>query len=273
MIALIALSPGCASSPTPTPTPAATLTPRATRTLIPDAPTPAPTQTDTPTPTPTPTPFPTVNYSFVLKPGPAFDSSPGTAEFISKGNQTEVNIAINSRFVGQVRAAQIQEGFCLASGILKFPLTNVVDGKSTTIISDTLGSLLTGALSLNLKPAPDAATFIACNGLPKGSVVYFGPGKDEHRAGAALLLAAEGRTEVTLQMAMETPDIVRPVRIYAGSCPNVGEVKYPLNNIVDGKSFTSVPIPLADFLRTSSAISVLKSSAESNVFVACGAIK
>ncbi|MBI3538450.1 MAG: hypothetical protein HY070_12950 [Chloroflexi bacterium] len=262
-----------ACAPIPTQTPQSTDTPRPTRTLIPETPTPIPTETLMPTPTATPTPLPTVSISITLKPGPGFDASPGSAELIGRGNQTEVKLEINSRFDGLVKSAQIQEGFCLTSGAIKFPLNNLADGKSTSVLQTSLSSLLIGTLSINLKPAPDANTLIACTGIPRGVILYFDPGRDEHQSGVALLIAQEGRTEVTLQMPASGAGAVRPAQLFDGACPNLGAVKYPLNNIADGKSFTSIPFPLTDLLRNNWLIGVRKSFAEPNVFVACGAIK
>ncbi len=259
----------CAATPTATPAPAPTRTPRPTDTPIPETPTPIP--TETPTPTPSPTPLPTISVNLLFRPGPSFDSSPGSAALTSKGNQTEVNVSISAPFVGLVKAAQIQEGVCLGNAPVKYPLATPVDGKSTTLISSTLASLLTGVHSLNLKPAPDAVTLVGCGGIPKGIIAYFDAVKDDHLPGAALLIAAEGRTEVTLQMAADSA--IRPAQIFEGVCPNASSVKYPLNNVANGKSFTSVPIPLADLQRGNTAIAIRKSFAEAHLFVACANLK
>ena len=267
-IAAVACAP-----PTPTPTPL----PTATATPIPNTPTPTPTHTPTPTltptPTPTPTPAPSVSISIPLRPGFGFDQSPGSALLTSRGSDTEVSVDISQRFAALAQSAQIREGQCVLSGAVKVTLTNFADGKSTTVITTPLSSLLTGNFSIQVKTAPEASAIIGCSGIPRGVIVYFGPGRDGFQPGVGVLLAQEGYTEVTVRMPPDTAGVVRPTHIYAGTCPEVGEVRYPLNNIFEGKSLTAVPIPLGDLLRGNYAISVRKSFAEANLFVACGVIK
>ncbi len=52
-----------------------------------------------------------------------------------------------------------------------------------------------------------------------------------------------------------------------------GAVKFPLTNVVDGKSKTVIEASLADLLKGGFAINAHLSAAEIGKYVACGAIK
>ena len=64
-----------------------------------------------------------------------------------------------------------------------------------------------------------------------------------------------------------------PVHIHDGTCASLNPaVKYPLTNLVDGKSETTVPVALSALLAQPHAINAHKSAQEATVYVACGNI-
>ena len=64
-----------------------------------------------------------------------------------------------------------------------------------------------------------------------------------------------------------------PVHIHDGTCATLNPaVKYPLTNLVDGKSETTVPVALSALLAQPHAINAHKSAQEATVYVACGNI-
>lgn len=67
------------------------------------------------------------------------------------------------------------------------------------------------------------------------------------------------------------PSGAEPAHVHVGSCPAPGAVKYPLANVVGGKSETTLDVPYDDFiLGLPLAINVHKSSSEANIYTACG---
>ncbi|HEX7018283.1 MAG TPA: hypothetical protein VF209_05255 [Patescibacteria group bacterium] len=83
---------------------------------------------------------------------------------------------------------------------------------------------------------------------------------------------ADGKTVVTLTMTGGEFPLPQPAHVHDGSCPNPGAVKYPLTNVVDGSSVTTLDVMYDDFVSMSDkmAINVHKSAAEASVYTACG---
>jgi hypothetical protein len=66
----------------------------------------------------------------------------------------------------------------------------------------------------------------------------------------------------------------QPAHIHKGSCANLDpKPLYPLTNVVNGKSDTTVMAKLSDIASGGYAINVHKSAAEASVYVACGDIQ
>lgn len=91
--------------------------------------------------------------------------------------------------------------------------------------------------------------------------------------GTATLTTEGGKTKVVIDLT-GTPKTAQPSHIHLGACPNPAAVKYPLTNVVNGKSTTMIDTTLAQLkLSLPLAINVHKSAQESSVYVACGDIK
>jgi hypothetical protein len=81
----------------------------------------------------------------------------------------------------------------------------------------------------------------------------------------------DGKVEVDLEVKGSPAGASHPAHVHLGSCTNLGEVKYPLNNVINGKSETKLNISFEEFNKTQPmAVNVHKSSAEAAVYVACG---
>ncbi len=92
--------------------------------------------------------------------------------------------------------------------------------------------------------------------------------------GAALLEDIDGKLRVTLTLTGEPKGGSQPAHIHVGLCPTPGAVKYPLTNVVNGKSVTTLDLTISDLLSMGDmAINVHKSVADINVYVACGDVK
>src|SRR5207302_528593 len=93
-------------------------------------------------------------------------SQPGTATLTAKGAQTEVVINIQPGPAGVQQLAHVHVGGCPGVGAVKYPLTLVVDGKSTSTVNASLGELLNGTYSINVhKSVVEAQVYVSCGNL------------------------------------------------------------------------------------------------------------
>ncbi len=197
----------------------------------------------------------------------------GTATLTAKGDKTDVALNIKPGAAGVEQPVHIHDGACPAPGAVKYPLKNLVDGKSTTTVDASLASLMTGGFVINAHlSAADVGKYVACGAIPQGNLITLGPGRDADQAGAAILVAQGAKTEVDVFI-KPLVGAEQPAHIHDGACPAPGAVKYPLTNIVDGKSKTVVDAPLTDLLKGTFVINAHLSAAEVGKYIACGAIK
>lgn len=92
--------------------------------------------------------------------------------------------------------------------------------------------------------------------------------------GTAMLEDSNGQTKVTINLAGEAASADQPAHIHVGSCPAPGAVKYPLTNVVGGKSETTVNVSVVDLKSMGPfAINVHESAAKIGNYVACGDLK
>lgn len=108
--------------------------------------------------------------------GPGRDSSEqtGTATLTATGDQTEVVISVNTgpAGAGVEQPSHIHEGQCPGVGGVAFPLTNTLDGQSTTVVDAKLSDLTTGAFSLNLHKSKDeVAVYTSCGNIPAAAAL------------------------------------------------------------------------------------------------------
>lgn len=88
--------------------------------------------------------------------------------------------------------------------------------------------------------------------------------------GSVVLKEADGKTTVTLNVDGAPQGVEQPAHIHTGSCATLGAVKYPLANVTNGKSQTTLDTTLADLKKLGPlAVNVHKSAKEVSVYVAC----
>lgn len=96
---------------------------------------------------------------------------------------------------------------------------------------------------------------------------------DSGETGTAVLKDLNGKTQVSLRIT-GAPATAQPAHIHIGSCPTPGEVKYPLINLVNGESETTLDVSITELKKMLPlAVNVHKSAQEIKVYVACGDIK
>lgn len=78
---------------------------------------------------------------------------------------------------------------------------------------------------------------------------------------------------VTIDLVGEPGGASQPAHLHVGTCQALGAVKYPLANVVDGKSVTTLNVTLDQLKQDLPLIAnVHKSDAQINVYVACGEV-
>ncbi len=90
-------------------------------------------------------------------------------------------------------------------------------------------------------------------------------------SGTAVLKEENSKTTVTLNLTGYTKDVAQPAHIHVGVCPGVDAVKYPLTNVVNGKSVTVLSVTLAQLKQSLPlAINVHKSGKDITNYTSCG---
>lgn len=95
------------------------------------------------------------------------------------------------------------------------------------------------------------------------------------QAGTATLTEENGKVKVMLALSGGMYTAAQPAHIHVGSCPTPGAVKYPLTNVMNGRSETMLNVDLKTLMASSEKLSlnVHKSAAESQIYTACGNLK
>ena len=94
---------------------------------------------------------------------------------------------------------------------------------------------------------------------------------DSGESGTATLWEVDGQLIVSLNLTGAPESEPQPAHIHTGTCEDIGEINYPLTNVVDGVSDTSLDMSLAELLsRKPQALNVHLSGEQANVYVACG---
>jgi len=82
-------------------------------------------------------------------------------------NQTQVVIDIEPGPAGVEQSAHIHAGSCPNVAEVVYPLINVVNGTSTTVVNATLASLRTGNFAINVhKSGDEIGVYVACGAIP-----------------------------------------------------------------------------------------------------------
>ena len=93
----------------------------------------------------------------------------GTATLTPQGDKTRVEVKLDGA-PSSAQPAHIHEGSCAKLDPKpKYPLQNVVGGKSSTVLPVSVSTLASGAYAINVhKSAEDLKTYVACGDLGKG---------------------------------------------------------------------------------------------------------
>ena len=91
----------------------------------------------------------------------------GTVTLTPLGDKTRVVVALANTPADVQQPAHIHEGSCAKLNPKPtYPLTTIVDGVSTTLVSAPLAKLVAGGFAVNVhKSTNDIATYVACGDL------------------------------------------------------------------------------------------------------------
>lgn len=96
---------------------------------------------------------------------------------------------------------------------------------------------------------------------------------DSSESGTATLTGQGATTRVVLEVENPASESPQPAHVHKGTCAELDPApKYPLTNVVDGASETTVDVPLEELEGGRFAINVHKSEAEAETYVSCGNI-
>lgn len=89
---------------------------------------------------------------------------------------------------------------------------------------------------------------------------------------ATLTETADGQVMVVLDMMGGNFISPQPAHIHSGACPSPGPVVFPLTNVVNGMSQTTLDVTMDELMQSAPtlAINVHKSEAEPGTYTACG---
>lgn len=89
--------------------------------------------------------------------------------------------------------------------------------------------------------------------------------------GTATITPVSGGVRVTLSLTGAPAGVPQPAHIHNGTCSKLGSIKWPLQNVVNGKSTTTIQnLTIATLMKGTYAINVHKSIPQIAVYVACG---
>ncbi len=92
------------------------------------------------------------------------------------------------------------------------------------------------------------------------------------QSGTATIKEVDGKVMVSIHL-INGSSIPQPAHFHTGTCSKPGPIKYPLTNVVNGKSDTTLNVSLADFKKELPLIvNVHKSANQINIYVACGEV-
>ncbi len=267
-------------SATATPVPSATTAPGTTATSIsPTATQPAAATATVPasTATPAPTQVPAASIKINLK-QQNNSGQTGTATLTAKGNQTEIVLDLTPGIAGPTveQPVHVHAGTCSQLGAVVYGLSNLVNGKSTTLVNATLDTLKNGNYAINAhKSGAESTIYTSCAEIWESVTIPLKAQNNSGQTGTATLYKVGNQTEVVVNI---TPSILgatveQPVHIHNGNCTSLGSVVYGLTNVVNGKSTTRVNVTVDTLISGTFAVNVHKSGAEASIYTSCGEVK
>lgn len=160
----------------------------------------------------------------------------GQATLVGKGEKTEVSILLSGAGAGHNFPSHLHQGACLTPGAIKYPLTNIVDSRSVTLLNVPLEEIeKQGPLALNVhQSATELKKYVACGDMSPamtGDKMMQGEDAMMKKDEGAMMKKDEGammkkdeRYVVHTKDALAAyPDKRRVLYFYANWCPSCKE--------------------------------------------------
>ncbi len=150
---------------------------------------------------------------------------------------------------------------------------NVIIGVSTLAVLFFLGFTLFNSESRLSTPlaSPQVQPFVTA--MPEGRevLVNLTEQNGSTQSGVAVLREEYGQVIVSILLDNASTTTEQPAHIHMGSCPEPSEIRYPLSNVVNGRSETTIGASL-DRLKAEGpmAINIHESADSLPMLVACG---
>ena len=109
-------------------------------------------------------------------------------------------------------------------------------------------------------------------GGPEAVTIRLHEQNGSDQSGYAEIEDVDGVARVTVNVNLgPSGGVEQPAHIHLGSCTDIGAVAYPLNNVAEGMSVTTLNVSTNEIMNSLPlALNVHKSVAESDIYVACG---
>ncbi|MBI4080891.1 MAG: hypothetical protein HY430_03930 [Candidatus Levybacteria bacterium] len=92
-------------------------------------------------------------------------------------------------------------------------------------------------------------------------------------SGSVKVFDKDGKAMIRISLTGDAPDGIHPAHLHAGSCALPGDIKYPLNDVVNGKSETTLTVAIGTFKDNLPLIlNVHESAKEIKTYIACGEV-
>jgi Cu/Zn superoxide dismutase len=99
------------------------------------------------------------------------------------------------------------------------------------------------------------------------------PQSNSGESGTATLTEEGSKTKVVIAVNGAPPGVAQPLHVHKGSCANLDpKPAYGLTTLSNGKSETTIDVPLRTLQTGGFAINGHKSAQEANIYVFCGNI-
>jgi hypothetical protein len=112
------------------------------------------------------------------------------------------------------------------------------------------------------------------DGMGKSMSVPLQAQNNSGERGTVKLTPMGDKTKVEVSLRGEPKGVAQPAHVHEGTCAQLDpKPKYGLNNIVNGKSVTEVPVKIDELTGGGLAVNVHKSTDDLKTYVACGDLK